>query len=248
MNASPVKALSLALAGVLTMEGCSTLPDMRLAKQSKVNGDYALAIKNYKALADSGYFDAAIYLGDTYLQQNHANAERLAEASYRKTAVDGTNAKTRGYAEVRLAKLLARKQNATVAELKESDEIYRKLYQQGNDEVLPLMVKLHMAHPQLWPDEDTLGIVNEAKLRGLPDANLALLLLYKRQGYEQANLSEMALLCEEVLSQVVGCYPELAEIYQVSNDSESLSILFNKAKSAEAFRALDSLSYGKCAR
>ncbi|UZE96310.1 alginate export family protein [Alkalimarinus alittae] len=239
MNASPVKALSLALAGVLTMEGCSTLPDMRLAKQSKINGDYALAIENYKALADSGYFDAAIYLGDTYLQQDHANAERLAEASYRKTAVDGTNAKTRGYAEVRLAKLLARKQNATVAELKESDEIFRKLYQQGNDEVLPLMVKLHMAHPQLWPDEDTLGIINEAKLRGLPDANLALLLLYKRQGYEQANLSEMALLCEEVLSQVVGCYPELAEIYQVSNDSESISILFNKAKQQYQLKLLE---------
>lgn len=230
MNKPPVKAVSLALTGVLAMEGCSTLPDMGLAKQAKLNGDFTLAAENYRALANKGYIDAEIYLGDTYLQQGGVNAERLAEDSYRKTMAGGTSLKTREYAKVRLAKLLARKQSASVSELKEADTLFQSLYQQGNDAVLPIMVKLHMAHAELWPQEDTLAIINEAKQRGLPDANLALLLFYKRQGFEQTNLSEMAKLCEQVLSQVVGCYPELAEIYQSTNNSESLEALFKNAK------------------
>lgn len=221
------------------MEGCSTLPDMRLAKQAKTIGDYPTAAEHFEALASEGYLDAAIYLGDTYLEQSGSNAEQLAETQYREAASSANTPKSRQYAKIRLAKLLAKKQNPTVAELQEANSLLGAAYQQGNDTVLPLMVKLHMAHPDLWPKEETLEIIDDAQQRGLPDANLALLYMYKQQPNAEVHTSEMAQLCEQVLSEVVGCYLELTEIYLRSSDNESLTSLFDKAQAQYQVKELE---------
>ena len=221
------------------MEGCSTLPDMRLAKQAKTIGDYPTAAEHFEALASEGYLDAAIYLGDTYLEQSGSNAEQLAETQYREAASSANTPKSRQYAKIRLAKLLAKKQNPTVAELQEANSLLGAAYQQGNDTVLPLMVKLHMAHPDLWPKEETLEIIDDAQERGLPDANLALLYMYKQQPNAEVHTSEMAQLCEQVLSEVVGCYLELTEIYLRSSDNESLTSLFDKAQAQYPVKELE---------
>lgn len=224
----PIKAITLAVASVIAMEGCSSIPDMGLANQAKMTGDYNTAVAHYSELSNEGYTDATRLLGDTYLQQGSPDASSLAEKSYRKAAND-KDLKRRTYAQLRLAKLLTKKENASDAELKEAEILFQLAYKEGEDAVLPLLVQLHMAHPHLWPQANIESIIQEARKRKLPDANLALLVMYKQQGLAESHINQMTELCEQVLKQVPGCYPELTEIYLKTNNNDALDALLSSA-------------------
>ena len=213
---SRIKALSVAIAGVMVLEGCSSLPDMQLAKRAKAVGDYHTAFKHYSALADTGYIDATIYLGDTYMLQSGPEAIGLAEARYREAAKSSAKAK------LRLAKLLAKKSNASELELIEAESLLRRAYEQGDNSVLPLMIRVDMALQNLWPGEEKLSINNDVQQRELPKANHAL--------NATSHLVELAKLCEQMISHLHSCYPELTKTYLTVNDNNSLTSLFQKSK------------------
>jgi len=219
---------SLAFAAVFAVTGCSSLPDMRLAKQVMTNGQEVEARAHYKELSAVGYNEATIQLADSYLRQNTTLSTEKAEEAYRVAAKD-ENRTLQKKAKLKLARLLARKMGASDINLKEAENILQEAYREGDSTVLPLLAELHLAHPELWPQEEIKAIISEALKNNSLDANAAQLKLYKRQGITNLNAEQVIQLCEPEIKNIVDCYPVLTEIYLHQNDNGKLDALLDLA-------------------
>ena len=213
----------------LALAGCSTLPDFKLAKATHRSGNIDTAISYYAMLADAGYPKAHTSLGDIYRKAGVHQQLLLAEQHYRQ-AVAKSNPNSRASSQLKLAELLARKDNATPSDLREAEQLFQALYAAGDENVFQLLTKLLNRHPEIWPRQYTLSIINDGLDRQVADANFALVDLYQTQGTpDHVSLADMAQLCEQVVNQVEECYLTLVEIYLKSDNETALLALFERA-------------------
>lgn len=216
----------LLLVAALSLAGCAGLPDQRLANEALKNGDSVTAEQNYRQLASLGYVDAQVGLADIQLNSGDPALVPQAEATYRQAAEQSPRA------AARLGKLLAGKLNATDAELQEAEQRLQQALASGQTaSVLPL-TQLYLQYPQRFPTVNPQQQINQWRAAGIPQAELAQLLLYRSQGSYDQHLPEIEHICTAILSSQDICYAELATVYQKRGQTEQQAALLVQLQSA----------------
>lgn len=216
----------LLLLGVLSLTGCTGLPDQRLAQEAMARGDTATAEQNFRQLADLGYADAQVGLADIQLETGDPEQRRQAEATYRQAAA------TSPRAAARLGRLLASKPGASEAEQREAEMLLKDAMAAGEQNtVLPLTL-LYVQHPQTFPTVNAQQQVNQWRAEGQPQAELAQVLLYRAQGSYDQHLDEIERICKEALTVQDACYVELATVYQKRGQREQQHALIAQLQTA----------------
>ncbi|MFC5698586.1 alginate biosynthesis TPR repeat lipoprotein AlgK [Pseudomonas sp. GCM10022186] len=217
------------LLGALGLAGCSGLPDQRLAQEAMARGDTGTAERNYRQLADLGYADAQVGLADIQLATGDPAQLRAAEATYRQAAANSPRA------AARLGRLLAGKPGASEAEYREAQTLLKDAMAAGErNTVLPLAL-LYLAHPQSFPEVDAQRQISQWRADGLPQADLAQVLLYRAQGSYDQHLDEIQRICEAQLAVEDTCYIELATVYRKRGQAQRKQALI--ARLQEAYRS-----------
>lgn len=220
MNAR-LSAITLCLAAA----GCAQLPDLELAKQARTGGDLKVAEENFRPLAELGYADAELGLADVLVQQPDAARQAEGEAIYRRAATDSP------IARVKLGKWLVNKPDATPAERQEAIELLRESVASGDQSVLLAMVRLQLEDPQTADFAAVERQLAEWQSRGMPQARLGWVMLYRARGDYEAHLDEIRSSCEAWLSEVSDCYVELATVYRIQGDEEAVQELVSRIES-----------------
>lgn len=215
--------LALAALGVA---GCSGLPDQRLAQEAMARGDTSTAEQNYRQLADMGYADAQVGLADIQLATGDPEQLRQAEATYRQAAA------TSPRAAARLGRLLASKPGASDAEYREAETLLKDAAAAGErNTVLPLTL-LYLQHPQSFPEVNAQQQISQWRAEGVPQADLAQVVLYRAQGTYDQHLDDVERICTAQLSVEDSCYVELATVYQKRGQPEKQQALIARLQAA----------------
>ena len=216
----------LLLVAALSLAGCAGLPDQRLANEALQNGDSVTAEQNYRQLAALGYADAQVGLADIQLDSGDPALVPQAEATYRQAADQSPRA------AARLGKLLAGKPNASDAELQEAQQRLEQALTRGEQGSLLPLTLLYLQYPQRFAKVDPQQRISQWRAAGIPQAELAQLLLYRSQGSYDQHLPEIERICKAALSTQDICYAELATVYQKRGQTEPQATLLQQLQSA----------------
>lgn len=190
----PLASRHLLLASAIALAaGCAGLPDQRLAQEALERGDLATAQSNYQALAAMGYADAQVGLADMQVASGDSAQQAKAEKLYREAA------QTSPRARARLGKWLAAKPGASDAEHREAERLLSQAFEQGEDSALVPLIVLYLQYPQSWPEIDPQQRIDQWRARGLPQADLAQIILYRTQGTYAQHLGEIEQVCQRWL-------------------------------------------------
>lgn len=209
----PLRRAGLALA-VSLAAGCAGLPDQRLADEAMARGDIATAQANYQALATLGYTDAQIGLADLQAANGDSAAQARAEKLYRDAA------ETSPRARARLGKWLAAKPGASNAEHREAEKLLTRAFDEGEDSALVPLIVLYLQYPQTWPQVNPQQRIDQWRAQGLPQADLAQIILYRTQGTYNQHLGQIEQVCQRWLTRMDLCWMELATVYQIRGDAD----------------------------
>lgn len=209
----------LGLAVSATLAGCAGLPDERLAREALQSGDQQTAEWHFRQLAEMGYSDAQIGLADIYAASGQNQDMQEAERIYRQ-ALDGSPR-----AEARLGKLLARKPGSTLAERREAAELLERANRAGEPSALLPLTELYLFYPQDFPTMNVAQRIHDWRQQGLPQAELAQILLYRSEGSYDQHLGEIERICQARLTQEEACYAELATVYQKQDRADARDAL-----------------------
>lgn len=221
----PLRGAALALAIGLAA-GCAGLPDQRLADEAMARGDIATAQANYQALATLGYTDAQIGLADMQAASGDSAAQAKAEKLYRDAA------ETSPRARARLGKWLAAKPGATDAEHREAEQLLNRAFNEGEDSALVPLIVLYLQYPQAWPGVNPQQRIDQWRAQGLPQADLAQIILYRTQGTYNQHLGEIEQVCQRWLTRMDVCWMELATVYQVQGDADKQKAHLERLRAA----------------
>ncbi|MDD0843709.1 alginate biosynthesis protein AlgK [Pseudomonas sp. Gutcm_11s] len=219
--------LSVIALCVAAAAGCAQLPDMELAKQARTGGDLQTAESNFRSLAELGYEDAEVGLADVLVQSPDPQRQAEGEAIYRRAANDSL------IARIKLGKWLAVKENASEAERQEAKSLLRAAIDSGDQSVLLALVRLELAEPQ----PDFAAVESQLKgwqAQGMPQAKLGWIMLYRARGDYEQHLDEVRQSCETWLNEVGDCYVELATVYRIQGDEDTLKALLARLDGAYA--------------
>ncbi|MCP5162267.1 MAG: sel1 repeat family protein [Hahellaceae bacterium] len=204
------------------MAACSHLPDQRLANQALLQGDTDTARWHYSELANAGYVDSQIALGDLYLRSTDIAQIKQAEAWYRKAAQSSPKAKTR------LGKLLAKDPDATPSRLREAEGLLKTSLANGDESSLVPLMMLYVENEALWPNAEAQNLIDKGRAQGLPEADIAQIKLYRIRGTLNEHMNDVEAVCERRVNEYESCYPELANIYALKDDHGKLDRLIEK--------------------
>ncbi|MCY1394505.1 Alginate biosynthesis protein AlgK [compost metagenome] len=209
----PVERLALALA-IAVAAGCAGLPDERLAREAMERGDVTTAQANYQALAAMGYADSQIGLAEIQAANGDAGAQARAEKLYRAAAESSPRARAR------LGKWLAVKPGATDAEHREAEQLLSRAFNEGVDSALVPLIVLYLQYPQAWPEVNPQQRIDQWRAQGLPQADLAQIVLYRTQGTYAQHLGEIEQVCQRWLTRMDVCWMELATVYRMQGNAD----------------------------
>lgn len=223
----PLASRHLLLASAIALAaGCAGLPDQRLAQEALERGDLATAQSNYQALAAMGYADAQVGLADMQVASGDSAQQAKAEKLYREAA------QTSPRARARLGKWLAAKPGASDAEHREAERLLSQAFEQGEDSALVPLIVLYLQYPQSWPEIDPQQRIDQWRARGLPQADLAQIILYRTQGTYAQHLGEIEQVCQRWLRRMDVCWYELATVYQMQGNAEKQKVLLEQLRAA----------------
>lgn len=223
----PLASRHLLLASAIALAaGCAGLPDQRLAQEALERGDLATAQSNYQALAAMGYADAQVGLADMQVASGDSAQQAKAEKLYREAA------QTSPRARARLGKWLAAKPGASDAEHREAERLLSQAFEQGEDSALVPLIVLYLQYPQSWPEIDPQQRIDQWRARGLPQADLAQIILYRTQGTYAQHLGEIEQVCQRWLRRMDVCWYELATVYQMQGNAEKQKALLEQLRAA----------------
>ncbi|MEK1904830.1 MAG: alginate biosynthesis TPR repeat lipoprotein AlgK [Pseudomonas sp.] len=218
-------AAPLLLSLAVSLAGCVGLPDQRLANEALKNGDTVTAERNFRALADMGYSDAAVGLADLQVASGTPEDLKKAEQTYRQAMDQSPRAKAR------LGKLLARKPDASTAERRESAQLLEEAFSAGEESSLLPLVMLYLQYPQDFPGMNVQARISAWREQGHPQAELAQVLVYRTQGTYNQHLGEIEQICQGLIEQADVCYVELATVYQVQGQADAQEALLQRLMS-----------------
>ena len=221
----PLASRHLLLASAIALAaGCAGLPDQRLAQEALERGDLATAQSNYQALAAMGYADAQVGLADMQVASGDSAQQAKAESSTARP-----RRPRRGPAR---AKWLAAKPGASDAEHREAERLLSQAFEQGEDSALVPLIVLYLQYPQSWPEIDPQQRIDQWRARGLPQADLAQIILYRTQGTYAQHLGEIEQVCQRWLRRMDVCWYELATVYQMQGNAEKQKVLLEQLRAA----------------
>lgn len=212
----------LGLAVSAALAGCAGLPDQRLAREALQSGDQQTAEWHFRQLAEMGYSDAQIGLADIYAAGGQSQDLAEAERIYRQ-ALDGSPR-----ANARLGKLLVRKPGSTLAERREAAELLESAVQAREPSALLPLTELYLFYPQDFPAMNLAQRIQDWRQQGLPQAELAQILLYRTDGTYDQHLPEIERICQARLASNDACYAELATVYQKQNREDDRQALIEQ--------------------
>ncbi len=218
--------LPLTLAMAISLAGCASLPDQRLANEALKRGDTALAEQNYRKLADLGYSDAQVGLADIQVESRDPAQIKQAEATYRAAAA------TSPRAQARLGRLLVAKPGASEAEHHEAEDLLKKAFANGEGNTLIPLAMLYLQFAQSFPNVDAQRQINHWRSAGYPEAGLAQVLLYRTQDTYDQHLDEVEKICRVALNSTDICYVELATVYQKRAQADQQAELLKQLQAA----------------
>ncbi|WP_207887679.1 alginate biosynthesis TPR repeat lipoprotein AlgK [Pseudomonas sp. 30_B] len=229
----PVEALALKMAPKLALAlaiavaaGCAGLPDERLAQEALERGDIATAQANFQALATMGYADAQVGLADMQTATGDPAEQARAEKLYREAA------ETSPRARARLGKWLAAKPGGTDAEHREAEQLLTRAFNEGEDSALVPLIVLYLQYPQAWPNVNPQQRIDQWREQGLPQADLAQIILYRTQGTYNQHLGEVEQVCQRWLNRMDVCWMELATVYQIQGNADKQKAHIEALKAA----------------
>lgn len=220
----------LYLALLATLQGCAGLPDQQLAKEAQQRGDSASARQQYEQLAQMGYVDAQIALGDMQFGSRDPGQIEQAESLYRQAALHSPKAQSR------LGRLLSRQDGASDSQLKEAEQLLSQAIEQAEYSAVVPLTLLYVSYPQLAPSVDPQQQVNAWRGQGIVEAELAQILIYRSDGSYVAHLTEIEQTCRSLLSQQDVCYNELATVYRLRDQPHAQTALLAQLRTAYANR------------
>lgn len=215
-------AAPLLLSLAIGLAGCAGLPDQRLAREALQQGDTVTAERNFRALADMGYSDAAVGLADLQVASGTPEGLQQAEQTYRQASDQSPRAKAR------LGKLLARKPDASSAEHRESAQLLEEAVSAGEPGSLLPLTLLYLQFPQDFPGMNVQARIATWRQQGQPQAELAQVLVYRTQGTYAQHLDEIEQVCQGLIDQVDVCYVELATVYQLQGQADAQEALLQR--------------------
>lgn len=227
-----MKAAVLSLLSCSLLLGCSGLPDQQLARDALMRGDTETARQNFQALAGMGYPEAQTALGD--MAVGSRDPVRLAEAEslYRQAAARSPRAQSR------LGRLLSRQGGASDDQLNEAEDLLKQSIAQGEYSAVVPLTLLYVSYPQLSPNVDPQQLVNGWRARGIAEAELAQILIYRSQGTYTAHLAEVESKCQALLAVQDVCYVELATVYRLQQQAAAQDGLLASLRTAHATGAV----------
>ena len=110
---------------------------------------------------------------------------------------------------------LAAKPGASDAEHREAERLLSQAFEQDEDSALVPLIVLYLQYPQSWPEIDPQQRIDQWRARGLPQADLAQIILYRTQGTYARHLGEIEQVCQRWLRRMDVCWYELATVYQM---------------------------------
>ncbi|HHA3885067.1 TPA: alginate biosynthesis TPR repeat lipoprotein AlgK, partial [Pseudomonas aeruginosa] len=132
----------------------------------------------------------------------------------------------------RLGKWLAAKPGASDAEHREAERLLSQAFEQGEDSALVPLIVLYLQYPQSWPEIDPQQRIDQWRARGLPQADLAQIILYRTQGTYAQHLGEIEQVCQRWLRRMDVCWYELATVYQMQGNAEKQKALLEQLRAA----------------
>ncbi|MEE1949304.1 alginate biosynthesis protein AlgK [Pseudomonas alcaligenes] len=219
-----MKRSGLALALAAALGGCTQLPDLQLAKRAQTGGDLATAEANFRPLAEQGFVEAQIGLADVLVQSPEAQRQAQGEALYRQAAEVSPLARSK------LGKWLAAKEQASVAEQQEAERLLLQAIEDGDQSALLALLRLQLQDPQRLASGEIEAQLRGWQARGMPQARLGWILLYRARGDYAAHLAEIRQGCEAWLSEVSECYVELVSVYRLEGAQEPLQALLERLR------------------
>lgn len=223
-----MKVAVLSLLSCSLLLGCSGLPDQRLARDALLRGDTETARQNFQELAGMGYPEAQTALGD--MAVGSRDPARLAEAEslYRQAAARSPRA------QARLGRLLSRQGGASDDLLKEAEGLLNQSIALGEYSAVVPLTLLYVSYPQLSPSIDPQQLVDGWRARGIAEAELAQILIYRSQGTYTEHLAEVESKCRALLVVQDICYVELATVYRLRQQADAQDGLLASLREAHA--------------
>ncbi len=218
-------AAPLLLSLAVGLAGCAGLPDQRLANEALKNGDTVTAERNFRALAEMGYSDAAVGLADLQVASGTPEDLVKAEQTYRQAMDESPRAKAR------LGRLLARKPDASAEQRREAAQLLEDAFAAGETSSLLPLAMLYLQYPQDFPGMNVQARITAWRQQGQPQAELAQVLVYRTQGTYNQHLGEIEQICQGLLEQADVCYVELATVYQMQGQAEEQEALLQRLMS-----------------
>ncbi|OHC34436.1 MAG: hypothetical protein A2Y50_03915 [Pseudomonadales bacterium RIFCSPLOWO2_12_59_9] len=213
---NPSFSLAAGLLGAISLSllsGCTALPDLQLARQAKARGDLATAQANFRPLAEQGYVDAQIGLADLLVRSPLPAQQGQGEGYYRQ-ALGRSPA-----AGVGLGKWLASKPAPSPAERKEAEQLLRQGLAAGDRSTLIPLTALLLRDPQRIASGEIAQQLGQWQAAGMGEAQYGKVMLYRARGDYSQHLVEIEQTCEQWLTTLSECYPELAALYQGRADT-----------------------------
>lgn len=223
-----MKRALLSLAGCCLLVGCSGLPDQQLAREALLRGDTETARQNLQSLAGMGFPEAQTALADMAVDSRDPARLAEAESLYRQAASRSARAQSR------LGRLLSREGGASDEQLKEAEGLLKQSIAQGEYSAVVPLTLLYVSYPQLSPDLDPQQLVNDWRARGIAEAELAQVLIYRSQGTYTAHLDKVETTCQALLAVQDICYVELATIYRLRQQPAAMQPLLANLRAAHA--------------
>ncbi|MBF3214213.1 sel1 repeat family protein, partial [Pseudomonas aeruginosa] len=126
----------------------------------------------------------------------------------------------------------AAKPGASDAEHREAERLLSQAFEQGEDSALVPLIVLYLQYPQSWPEIDPQQRIDQWRARGLPQADLAQIILYRTQGTYAQHLGEIEQVCQRWLRRMDVCWYELATVYQMQGNAEKQKALLEQLRAA----------------
>ncbi|MDR0736857.1 MAG: alginate biosynthesis protein AlgK [Zoogloeaceae bacterium] len=226
------RTLPILPALVMALAACTGLPDLRLAREALGRGDKATAESNLQQLADSGYIEAQLVLADLKLESGDSGQIREAEALYRRLVGQSPRA------AARLGRLLASRPDASEADWREAAALLERAEASGEIGALLPLARLHVGHPQLFPENDIERRVAQWRAKGEPQADRAQIVLYRAQGSHLQHGDEIERICTAALAIDDTCYVDLLIVYRHGKQEDKQRALLERLENAVRAGAL----------
>ncbi|PBD24855.1 type VI secretion system protein TssA, partial [Pseudomonas aeruginosa] len=192
---------------------------------------YAELLHTRLPLMGQGAFaEITLYAWQRLQRQQVASGDSAQQAKAEKLYREA--AQTSPRARARLGKWLAAKPGASDAEHREAERLLSQAFEQGEDSALVPLIVLYLQYPQSWPEIDPQQRIDQWRARGLPQADLAQIILYRTQGTYAQHLGEIEQVCQRWLRRMDVCWYELATVYQMQGNAEKQKALLEQLRAA----------------